>query len=51
MVRAQGVYRKTQLKCQLLGEDFLDTLTSMRTKVFFILPFWCPQSIEKGQAQ
>ena len=24
MVRAQGVYRKTQLKCQLLGEDFLD---------------------------
>ena len=24
MAQAQGVYRKTQLKCQLLGEDFLD---------------------------
>ena len=24
MIRAQGVYRKTQLKCQFLGEDFLD---------------------------
>lgn len=44
---AQGVYRKTQLKCQP-GEDFRMTLTSQENQGIFL--FSPLQNIEKGQA-